>query len=239
MQTAAKSQPFVKFLLILGVDEDAAMAVANKQQNLETILPRLYLWIRRSSHGEVGDDISAELNLPKALEGEQLEDTKYILADYFLGTRASISDGLKNPPVLEFRRELLKYAWKFLDGRESLFFDDIVLQCGVTLADLISAKATPDGVMSVFPEQLRALILAGIPKAPALLENVLAEVESARAASRKRGRDEDTDGPDGNTASADHEEASGQTTPPPTKMSKLELFRLNCAPLKMPRFGYT
>ena len=110
-----------------------------------------------------------------------------------------------------------------------------------------------------------SVVASAIPTAPALLENVLAEVESARAAqttaSRKRGRDEDpealhepddsalrcdetiadhdpecsTDGPDGNTASADHEEASGQTTPPPTKMSKLEHFRLNCAPLKMPR----
>jgi hypothetical protein len=37
------------------------------------------------------------------------------------------------------------------------------------------------------------------------------------------------------TVSGDNEEASGYTTPPPTKISKLELFRLQCAPLKMPR----
>jgi hypothetical protein len=35
------------------------------------------------------------------------------------------------------------------------------------------------------------------------------------------------------TVSGDNEEASGYTTPPPTKMSKLELFRIKCAPIKM------
>ena len=34
------------------------------------------------------------------------------------------------------------------------------------------------------------------------------------------------------TVSADHEEASGYTTPPPTKMSKREISRLNYAPFK-------
>ena len=44
-----------------------------------------------------------------------------------------------------------------------------------------------------------------------------------------------TDRPDGKTVSPDHEEASGHTTPPPTKMSKREIIRLNCAPRKMQR----
>ncbi len=39
------------------------------------------------------------------------------------------------------------------------------------------------------------------------------------------------------TVSGENEEASGDKTPPPTKRSKLELFRLLCAPLKMPRQG--
>ena len=45
---------------------------------------------------------------------------------------------------------------------------------------------------------------------------------------------------DGKTASGDsgdHDDPSGYTTPPPTKMSKLERFRLTCGPLKMPRAG--
>lgn len=47
-----------------------------------------------------------------------------------------------------------------------------------------------------------------------------------------------TDSTHDTTVSAEQasaEEASGYTTPPPTKKSKLELFRLQCAPLKMPR----
>ena len=31
------------------------------------------------------------------------------------------------------------------------------------------------------------------------------------------------------------DDPSGYTTPPPTKMTKLERFRLTCGPLKMPR----
>ena len=37
--------------------------------------------------------------------------------------------------------------------------------------------------------------------------------------------------------SGDHDDPSGYTTPPPTKMSKRESFRLLCGPLKMPRAG--
>ena len=37
------------------------------------------------------------------------------------------------------------------------------------------------------------------------------------------------------TVSGDTEDESGFRTPPPTKMSKLELFRIKCAPIKMPR----
>ena len=158
------------------------------------------------------------------------------------------------------------------------FLDDFVLQCRVTFFALIEAKGTPAGVMGVFPEVLRAHILAAIPKAPALLEHILSHVdpalldhvlaiESSRAAaqipaSRKRVRAQDpedpgviqepdhaqllcdenigdlapecsTGTPDGKTVSADHEEASGQTTPPPTKMSKQARFDLTCAPRKM------
>jgi hypothetical protein len=61
---------------------------------------------------------------------------------------------------------------------------------------------------------------------PAELEPVVAQIT---APSRKRVLVA--------TVSGDNEETSGDTTPPPTKMSKLELFRLQCAPLKMPRQG--
>ena len=108
-----------------------------------------------------------------------------------------------------------------------------------------------------------------MPTVPALLDHVLAKVDSRAAAqitaSRKRARAEGPDEapevieepdhaallcdetigdlarecstgtPDGKTVSADHEEASGYTTPPPTKMSKREILHLNCVPLKMPR----
>lgn len=271
---AAKSatngfQSFVQFLVSLGVDQAAAIAVANKHENHEKLLVNLYSYVKTSAYDDLGDDISEHLDLPKALEGQQLEVTKDILANYFLVARVSISDGIMNPQVQEFRRRMMEYIDRYCSPRESVALDDFVLQCSVTLGDLISTKGTPAGVVGVFPEVLRAHILAAIPTAPALLENVLAEVESARAAaqitaSRKHGRDEDpeglhepddsalrcderiadisdlyrecsTDGPDDRTVSADHEEASGQTTPPPTKMSKLEIFRLNCAPLKMPR----
>ena len=57
---------------------------------------------------------------------------------------------------------------------------------------------------------------------PAELEPVAAQIT---APSRKRVIVE--------TVSGDNEEASGYTTPPPTKMSKLELFRIKCAPIKM------
>ena len=152
-----------------------------------------------------------------------------------------------------------------LNGHQRMLIQTLIFQFGVTVDKLRDANATPDGCMGVFTPPIRALIKRTMPTVPALLDHVLAKVDSRAAAeitaSRKRVRVEDpealrepdhaqllcdeniddlapecsTGRPDGNTASADHEEASGYTTPPPTKMSKREIFRLNCAPLKMPR----
>jgi hypothetical protein len=262
---AAKSaapgfQSFVNFLVSLGVKEPAAIAVAENNDDHPRLLVSLYSFVKGAPREELCDLISQCLSLSQALEGEQLLLTKEKLEDYFLVTHASIRVGMKKSSVQQFRRKMLQCAREYCSNKETVALDDFVLQCRVTIYGLLDTKGMPAGVMGVFPEVLRDHILNAIPKAAALLEHLLAEAEAARAAahisapSRKRVRvpevieeplrcDENiadldrkccnTDSTDDTTVSA--EEASGYTTPPPTKMSKLEIFRLQCAPLKMPR----
>ena len=167
--------------------------------------------------------------------------------------------------LLELPRELPLATFR-LNGHQRMLIQTLIFQFGVTVDRLRAANATPDGCMGVFTPPIRALIKRTMPTVPALLDHVLAKVESSRAAaqitaSRKRNRvlaqdpgviqepdhaallcDEtiddlapecSTDRPDGKTASPDHEEASGNTTPPRTKMSKQARFDLTCAPRKM------
>jgi hypothetical protein len=266
---AAKSaapgfQSFVQFLVSLGVEKCAAIAVAENNDDHARLLVSLYSFVKGAPREELCDRISGYLSLPQALEGALLELTKEILEDYFLVAHATISFGMGSPSVQQFRRKMLQYASKYCGNLQTVALDDFVLQCSVTVYGLLDTKGTSAGVMGVFPEVLREHILGAIPKAPALLEHLLAEVEAARAAaqiaapSRKRVRvpevleepdaaalrcDENiadldreccsTDSADDTTVSA--KEASGDKTPPPKKISKLELFRLQCAPLKMPR----
>jgi hypothetical protein len=87
---------------------------------------------------------------------------------------------------------MLQYAPEYCSNKETVALDDFVLQCGVTIYDLLDTKGTPAGVMAVFPDGLRQHILGAIPKAPALLERVLAEAARSAAQiaapSRKRVR---------------------------------------------------
>lgn len=135
-----------------------------------------------------------------------------------------------------------------------------MLQCGVTIYDLLETKGASAGVLRVFPEVVREHISSAIPNATALLERVLAEAEAARA-DRKRvrevleepdqlncdenisdlGREADSadDKPaSGEEASGDEasaEDESGFRTPEFRGMSDRERKRLLCAPLKRPR----
>jgi hypothetical protein len=126
----------------------------------------------------------------------------------------------------------------------------------VTIYDLLDTKGTPAGAMGVFPEVLRDPIIGAIPKAPALLEHLLAVAEAARPRKRVREVLEEPDelfceenisdlgSEENSTDSADDKPASGEdqtgfTTPKPRGMSDRERDRerkrLLCAPLKMPR----
>ena len=180
-------QAFVNFLVSIAIKEPAAIAVATKNDDHPRLLMRLYSIVKGAAPEELCDLISTYLNLPQALAGEELEETMVILEDYFLDTQASISSGMDNSSVKQFRRKMLEHAREYCSNKETVAFDDFVLQCSVTISDLIDTKGTPAGVMGVFPEVFRAHILAAIPKAPALLERVLAEAEAARSA-RKRVR---------------------------------------------------
>jgi hypothetical protein len=251
-------QPFVNFLVSLDVKEPAAIAIANHNDDHRRLLMRLYSIFKGAPREEIADLIRKNLSLPQALEGEELKETEEILEDFCLVTQASIRSGMRNPSVQQFRLPVLDHAGKYCTPAQTDFLDDLVLQYSVTLHDLLETKGASAGVMELFPEVLRDQISSAIPNATALLEHLLAEAEAARA-DRKRVRevleepdelfcDENisdldrkccsTDSTHDTTVSAEQasaEEASGYTTPPPTKMSKLELFRLQCAPLKMPR----
>ena len=266
MSAAPGFQPFVNFLVSLRVKEHAAIAIANKNEDHPRLLVSLYSFVKGAPPEELCDLISSYLSLPQALDGEELEKTLEILRDYFLDAHASIPSGMKNPSVQQCHRKMLQHAPKYCSSKETVALDDFLLQFSVTFYDLMDTQGTPAGVMGVFPEVLRDPIIGAIPKAAALLEHLLAEVLAGwRAApSRKRVRvpevleepdellcDENiadldrkccsTDSTHDTTVSAEQasaEEASGYTTPSPTKiskLSKLELFRLQCAPLKMPR----
>ncbi len=251
-------QSFVNFLLSHGVKEPAAIAIANNNDDHQRLLMRLYSIVKGATREEIADLISKNLSLPQALEGEELEETMKILEDFCLVTQASISSGKKNPAVQQFRLPVLDHAGKYCTPPQTDFFDDLVLQYGVTLHDLLETKGASAGVMELFPEVLRDQISSAIPNATALLEHLLAEAEAARA-DRKRVRevleapdellcDENiadldrkccsTDSTHDTTASGEEasaEDESGFTTPESRGMSDRERKRLLCAPLKKPR----
>jgi hypothetical protein len=188
MSAAPGFQPVVNFLVSLGMKEHAAIAIANKNDDHPRLLMRLYSFVKGATREEICDRISEYLSLPQALDGAILELTKEILEDYFLVTHASISSGKKKPAVQQFRLTMLEHARKYCSNLQTVALDDFVLQCGVTIYDLLDTKGTPAGVMEVFPEVLRDHISRAIPNATALLEHLLAEAEAARAA-RKRVRE--------------------------------------------------
>jgi hypothetical protein len=260
---AAKSaapgfQPFVNFLVSLGVKEHAAISVANKNDDHPRLLMRLYSIVKGATREEIADLTSKYLSLPQALEGEELEETMEILEDYFLVTHASISFGIHNPAVKRCRLTMLDHAGKYCSPHQTEFLDDLLLQSGVTLDALLATKGASAGVMAVFPEVLRDHISSAIPNATALLEHLLAEAEAARA-DRKRvrevleepdelfcdenisdlGREENsTDSADDKPASGEEasaEDESGYTTPELRGISDRERKRLLCAPLKKQR----
>jgi hypothetical protein len=260
--TATSASPFfqsvVNFLVSLDVDQRAAIAIANNNDGHASLLVGLYSVAKVAPRDELCDRISQYLRLPQALEGAIREMTKEILEDYFLVTHASISFGMRNPSVQQFRSMMLECAREYCSDKETVALDDFVLQCGVTIYDLLETKGTPAGGMSVFPEVLRDHIIGAIPNAPALLEHLLAEFEAARP--RKRVREvleepgklllfcdeniSDRGSEETSTDSADDEEASaedetGFTTPELRGMSDRERDRerkrLLCAPLKKRR----
>jgi hypothetical protein len=259
--SAAKSaapgfQSFVNFLLSHGVKEPAAIAIANKNEDHPRLLVSLYSFVKGEPTEELCDLISTYLSLPQALEGEELEKTLEILRDYFLDTHASITSGMKNPSVQQCHRKMLQHAPKYCSSKETVALDDFLLQFSVTFYDLMDTQGTPAGVMGVFPEVLRDPIIGAIPKAPALLEHLLAVAEAARPRKRVREVLEEPDelfceenisdlgSEENSTDSADDKPASGEdqtgfTTPKPRGMSDRERDRerkrLLCAPLKMPR----
>ena len=193
------------------------------------------------------------LSLSQALEGEQLKKTMEILEDYFLVTHASMSSGKSNPAVQQFRLLMLEHASKYCSPRQTDFLSDLVLQCSVTLDDLLETKGASAGVLGVFPEVVRE----HIPDAPALLEHILAEAEAARPRKRvrevpeepdelfcdenisDRGREEkSTDSAHDKPASGEEasaEDESGVTTPKPKGMSERDIELINRAPFKQQR----
>jgi hypothetical protein len=254
-------QSFVNLLVSLGVNECAAIAIANKNDHPRPLM-NLYSFVKGAAPEELGDLISQCLNLSQALDGEELEKTMEILEHYFLVTHDSMSSGKNNPAVQQFRLPMLEHAPEYCSNKETVALDDLVLQCGVTLHDLLDTKGTPAGVMGVFPEVLRDPIIGAIPKAPALLERVLAESEAARSARKRvrevleepdelfcdenisdRGRECKVDSADdkpasGEEASGDEasaEDESGFTTPKPRGMSTRDIELINRAPFKQPR----
>jgi hypothetical protein len=261
MSAAPGFQPVVNFFASLDVKEHAAIAIANKNDDHPRLLMRLYSIVKGATSEEICDLISKYLNLPQALDGEELEKTMEILEDYFLVTQASISSGKQNPAAQQFRRTMLDHAEKYCSPHQTNFLDDLLLQRGVTIYDLLETKGASAGVMAVFPEVLRDHISSAIPNATALLQHLLAEAEAARA-DRKRvrevleepdhlncdenisdlGRECKVDSADDKPASGEEasaEDESGFATPKPREMSDRERDRerkrLLCAPLKKPR----
>ena len=186
-------------------------------------------------------------------------DATTLLASYVFRVRTAIAAGMQNKGVQRLGNLVLDTAsGQFhLNGHQRRLIQTLIFQFGVTVEKLRAANAAP---MGVFTPPIRALITRAMPTVPALLDHVLAQLESSPAqitASRKRvrvpeaphepdhsalrchesiadlDRECTTGSADGKTVSPDHEEASGYATPPPTKMSKREIFRLTCAPLKM------
>ena len=119
-----------------------------------------------------------------------------LLASHVSSVRAAISDGKSNTEV-EYFGDLVLFGHFIGDlvlelplGTFSLNADQrrliqtLIFQFGVTVDKLRAANATPDGCMGVFTPPIRALIKRTMPTVPALLDHVLAKVESSRAAAQ-------------------------------------------------------
>ncbi len=249
---ATAFQSVVNLLVSLHVDQHAAIAIANKNDDHPRLLMRLTNEFKGVPDEELCDLISKYPSLPQALDGEELEKTIEILEDYFLDTHASISFGMRNPSVQQFRSMMLEHARKYCTPPQTDFLDNLVLQRSVTIHDLLETKGASADVLSVFPEVLRDHISSAIPNATALLQHLRAEAEAARA-DRKRVRevleepdvvvcdqnisdlgreckaesadDKPASGEKASAEQASAEQASGFRTPERTKMSDRERDR--------------
>jgi hypothetical protein len=246
-KNAARIEAFVAFLAQRCLlDEPPARAIATKNTRKWVLDDLAYghSFLADASDDDVPDAVEAFLQLDDLFEGEQLALITSKLAAFFLGVRAATAAGKNNAAVTIVRSLVDGYTGPFgvclTRGNRDLLDSAISLH-NVTIAGLRDAKSKPDGVMSLFPPGMREYLLGKIPELPKMFEHLLAEQDKLRepaelepvaaqitAPSRKRVLVA--------TVSGYNEEASGYTTPPPTKLSKpskLELFRLQLAPIKL------
>jgi hypothetical protein len=242
-KNAARIEAFVAFLTQRCLlDEPPARAIATKNTRKWVLDDLAYghSFLADASDDDVPDTVEAFLQLDDLFEGEQLELITSKLTAFFLAVRAATAAGKNNAEVTIVRSLVDVYTGPFRTGKRDLLDSAISLH-NVTIAGLRDAKSKPDGVMSLFPPGMREYLLGKIPELAKMFEHLLAEQDKLRepaelepvaaqitAPSRKRVLVA--------TVSGDNEEASGCTTPSPTKiskLSKLERFRLQLAPIEM------
>jgi hypothetical protein len=260
-KNAARIEAFVAFLTQRCLlDEPPARAIATKNTRKWVLDDLAYghSFLADASDDDVPDTVESFLQLDDLFEGEQLALITSKLTTFFLAVRAATAAGKTSNAVTIVRKLVDVYTGPFRTGKRDLLDSAISLH-NVTITGLRDAKSKPDGFMTLFPSGMREYLMRKIPELARIFEHLLAQqdklhlarngpelgadfelgVEPAElepvaaqitAPSRKRVLVA--------TVSGDNEEASGYTTPSPTKiskLSKLELFRLQCAPLKMPR----
>jgi hypothetical protein len=242
-KNAARIEAFVAFLTQRCLlDEPPARAIATKNTRKWVLDDLAYghSFLADASDDDVPDTVEAFLQLDDLFEGEQLALITSKLTTFFLAVRAATAAGKTSNAVTIVRKLVDVYTGPFRTGKRDLLDSAISLH-NVTIAGLRDAKSKPDGVMSLFPPGMREYLLGKIPELAKMFEHLLAEQDKLRepaelepvaaqitAPSRKRVLVA--------TVSGDNEEASGCTTPSPTKiskLSKLERFRLQLAPIEM------
>ena len=234
------------------LDEPSARAIATKNARKWVLYDLSYgqSFLADASDDDVPDQVEAFLQLDDLFEGEQLELITSKLAAFFLGVRAATAAGKTNAAVTIVRELVDGYTGPFgvcLTRGNRYLLDSAISLHNVTITGLRDAKSKPDGFMTLFPSGMREYLMRKIPELARIFEHLLAQQDKLHLARNgpELGADFELEpvaaqitAPSRKrvlvaTVSGDNEEASGYTTPPPTKMSKLELFRLQLAPIKM------
>lgn len=180
-------------LVKLGLTDHEAGEILHNNDDHQDVLYDL-LTCGESFDGVPDDALPSFIDERFGLNADSHFTATTLLASHVHRVRAAISDGRSNMDV-QYIGDLVLFGHFVgdlvlestlgtfsLTSHQRKLIQTLIFQFGVTVDKLRAANATHDGCMGVFTPPIRALIKRTMPTVPALLDHVLANVESSRAA---------------------------------------------------------